>query len=281
MKPAALFFLLAAASANAGVVGFVSNGSTLYKIDGSNAAILNSVGLSHSNLVSMAFDPSGNLFGLFLTSGSFGHAGTIDPTNGAVSLLPQLVPLSPLQALAFDGHGQAWVYSMAGIRTLDLTTGTAGAAFNCQNFGTGGMAFDHAGNAVATTGSLALAFIAPGQGCGSGSSGSSGTGSSGSTGSTGSGGGSRTGSGTTPPSDQLITVYSLSSTFYGVRTNSDGAFLSTFNPSNASNTITNLGQLPTGTTSLALQSTDFAPEPAAIWLFGLGAAGMLLYRRYR
>ena len=279
IRTATLFLTAALAVSQASTLGYVSDGTTIYTIDPTSGAVLDTQTLSVGSLDGMAINSGGTLFGDFNNSG-VGQLGAIDPTTGNVT--PVGSPFTDASRhswsagpLAFDQTGALYSYSGESILLVDPSSGFVTDELAVS--GGVGFAFDASCTAWLSDGGDEKLYSV-GQGCGGFPGPPTGSGTGGTpvepTNPTGSG-----------PFQAYITALSTTSNglFFGILTNSPGSLeLISFNPDTASNPIdpTVIGGLPSNVTSLAIES-DFTPEPAGVALMGIGLAALLFYRRRR
>jgi hypothetical protein len=288
----ALFLTAALALANAGLIGYASDGTNIYTIDPSNGAVLNTETLSTGALLGLAVDSSGALYGSFAIPSAdfFGQIGAIDPVTGNVTLLGGILTDTfgnqwNAGALAFDPSGSLYSFSANSILSVDSSSGFVTDQLDASP-GSQALAFDANCTAWLSSNST-LSSI--GQSCGGkfGTSGGAPTGSA-----TGSATGSSiawTGGTSAGGVDNLSSgpIVALSSTnsglFYGIAIDDGGnPNLVSFDPDSLDNPIgvNTLGALPIGVNSLAVGG-DFTPEPAGVACMSIGLAVVFYYRRRR
>jgi len=267
LRNVALAVSLWAGVAHAAALVYVSDGSTLYQLDGSSGAVQSSVSLSISGLTGLAFNQSGALWGIFSVGN--GQIGTIDPTTGAVTPLPGTLGGVPI-GLAFDSSNNAFTSVNYRFRGIDTVTGAlSGVIFSDTSAASGDFSFAPDGSIwYPSPCGLQRATASLGSGSGSGAGGC------------GSGG---VGSGIPPP--VFNGVYNFNSSFYGILTVGGDLSLVTFSDATftPNPVLTNIGGLPGNVTSIAVQGAapTFTPEPQAVALAGLGLAGMAGFQFYR
>jgi hypothetical protein len=84
-----------------------------------NTGAVTVIGNTHQTLVDIAFDPSGNLYGI-----TFGQLYRIDRTTAATTLVGNLNAGSPLNSLVFDSAGNLFSAN-TGLYSINTTTGQA------------------------------------------------------------------------------------------------------------------------------------------------------------
>ena len=260
--------------ANAILIG---DQNTLYTIDPTNAAVLNTVALSRGGLLNFALAPGGALYGLFL--GASGNAlGAIDRSSGAVTMIGVISGGPALTTqISFDSAGNLFGFAQSqDIFSINPGTAVVGVSFGCAlavppSFTVGANAFATVSYKGSTSGA-AFKGVAAGASC-TGTSGSTGT--------------------TTPASSPLIAITTAlsGSSYYGIlHSNSTGSggilpppdTLVSFNysgPNAAIPNLTTLGALPGTPVGIAFDSGgSFAPEPGSISLLAVGIGGLVFYR---
>ena len=259
--------------ANAILIG---DQSTLYTIDPTNAAVLNTVALSRGGLLNFALAPGGALYGLFLGAG--GNAlGAIDRSSGAVTMIG-LISGGPalITQISFDSAGNLFGFAQSqDIFSIIPGTAVVGGSFGCAlavppSFTVGANAFATV-SYTGSTGGAAIKGVAASASC-TGSTGSTGT--------------------TLPSSSPLIAITTglSGSNYYGIlHINTTGSgirptpdTLVSFNysgPNAAIPNVTTLGAVPNNQVGIAFDSSgSFAPEPGSISLLAAGIVGLAFYR---
>lgn len=118
----------------------------IYTVDiGTGAATL--IGNNGIAMTDIAFDASGNLFGI-----TFGQLYSINPTTAAASLIGTVSNAgSSMNSLVFDTSGTLWAASSTNIITIN-TVSAAGTILAAGSYASAGdLAFDSAGNLLLTT----------------------------------------------------------------------------------------------------------------------------------
>lgn len=245
---------------------YTSDGSALYQLNPGTAAKIATHTLSVEGLQSLTFASDGTLYGMFLVGGTTYHVGTINTSNGNVSLLSQIASPGGVD-LAFNGLA---LYEVGGpsntaVNELDPTTGAAtGAHYSCDLQGNG-IAFGGDGDVWTGNGFNSIAEYPQ------------------------SSGGSCTGSGAyggSPASGSGVFISKLAyanGLMYAIDewnhdlVSFDG---STF-PGGGTPTFTTIGSIPSYNAIAAFSAIASVPEPAALSTVGAGLIGLagFLYRR--
>jgi hypothetical protein len=251
----------------------IGSQNTLYTLDPTNAAVLNTVTLSRGGMLNFALDPGGLLYGLF-TGNSGNTLGTIDRTSGVVTTIGQISGApAVINEISFDSAGNLLGFANSrDIIYIDRGTGAVGASFGCApsippSFTAGANAFATVAYTDSRGGEAFTGVAGTGVGCasGSGSSGASPDHSTLAAITTGLSGGSYYGifvpnsaSGAAPPNTLVSFDYS--------------------GPNAATPNLTTLGTVQSTPVGIAFDpGGSFAPEPGSVSLLAAGVGVLAFY----
>jgi len=256
---AAVLGVSATAVANPIGIGYVAaSGGTLYKIDLSNAAVLDTQTMGRTAL-SLALDSNGTLWGAFFIGSSTFQLGTIDPTNGAITYSPSTFTgiLDGVYGLAFDDTDNLFLMDGTAIYSMNQSTGAISGTYASCDIGGGAVGLGFGRDGQAWMAASTQLQEAPQNGCGT------------------FGGSVPGGSGL----DQIQQIANSGAVFYGVTWaggSAASAELVSFDGTTFSSTpsLTVLGSLPSTSAAIAVPFVAPAsvPEPGSLGLLAVGGA---------